>query len=55
MNKGGSNISIGIYLQVMSVLGLADDMKQIALDDVLGRKLQDAELKTPKRIRRKKQ
>ena len=29
VEKGSDHISIGIYLQVLSVLGLADDLKQI--------------------------
>ena len=53
VEKGSDHISIGIYLKVLSVLGLADDMKLLAVDDVLGRKLQDAKIKTSKRIRKK--
>ena len=53
VEKGSDHISIGIYLRVLSVMGLSDDMKQIAMDDVLGRKLQDAKLTTPKRIKKK--
>lgn len=49
VEKGSEHISIGIYLQVLSVLGLADDLKTIAEDDTLGRKLQDANLITKKR------
>lgn len=49
VEKGSEHISIGIYLQVLSVLGLADDFKSIAEDDTLGRKLQDANLITKKR------
>lgn len=49
VEKGSEHISIGIYLQVLSVLGLADDLKKIAEDDTLGRKLQDAGLITKKR------
>ena len=49
VEKGSEHISIGIILQVLSVLGLADDMKGIAANDVLGRKLQDANLITKKR------
>jgi transcriptional regulator with XRE-family HTH domain len=54
VEKGSDHISIGIYLQVLSSLGLANDLKQIAIDDTLGRKLQDAKLKTPKRIKKSK-
>ncbi len=48
VEKGSEHISIGIILQVLSVLGLADDIKDIAANDVLGKKLQDANL-TPKK------
>lgn len=49
VEKGSEHISIGIILQVLSVLGLAKDLKTIAEDDTLGRKLQDANLITKKR------
>ncbi|MEM9719263.1 MAG: helix-turn-helix domain-containing protein [Bacteroidota bacterium] len=41
VEKGSPHISMGIYFRVLSVLGLAEDMEQVAKDDVLGRKLQD--------------
>jgi len=44
VEKGEPSVSMGIYLQVLFVLGLEKDLSQIALDDVFGRKLQDAEL-----------
>ena len=49
IEKGREHISIGIILQVLSVLGLKDDLKNIAKDDLLGRKLQDVNLITKKR------
>lgn len=49
VEKGSEHISIGIFLQVLYVLGLSDDLKTIGEDDLLGRKLQDANLKTKKR------
>ncbi|MEN8157188.1 MAG: helix-turn-helix transcriptional regulator [Bacteroidota bacterium] len=49
VEKGSEHIGIGIYLQVLSVLGLANDLKGIAEDDLLGRKLQDANLTVKKR------
>ena len=48
VEKGSEHISIGVYLQVCSVLGLADDFKELASKDLLGRKLQDAKLITKK-------
>ena len=52
VEKGSNHISIGIYLQVFSVLGLAEDFKNLASNDPLGRKLQDAQLSTKKRIKK---
>ena len=49
IEKGSEHISIGIILQVLSVLGLKNDLKNIAKDDLLGRKLQDVNLVTKKR------
>jgi DNA-binding XRE family transcriptional regulator len=53
IERGKPKVSIGSYALVLSVLGLADDLLNIAKDDVLGRKLQDAKLvvktRAPKR------
>ena len=49
VEKGREHISVGVFLQVLSILGLADDLKKVAEDDRLGRKLQDAKLITKKR------
>lgn len=53
IEKGRPNVTIGNYAQVLSVLGLAEDLLSVAKDDTLGRKLQDAELvvkeRAPKR------
>ena len=48
VEKGSEHISIGTFLKVLSVLGLENDLKNIAEDDLLGRKLQDANLITKK-------
>ena len=48
---GDAAVGIGTYLRLMSVLGLEGDIAKLAADDVVGRKLQDAELeprKTPR-------
>jgi len=49
VEKGSEHISIGTFLQVLSVLGLENDLLKIAEDDLLGRKLQDANLTMKKR------
>lgn len=49
VEKGSPGVAMGNYLQVLFVMGLADDFLKIASDDILGRKLQDANLTSPKR------
>lgn len=54
IEKGTESVSIGLYLQVLVVLGLEKDFIKIAQDDELGRKLQDADLSTKERAPKKK-
>lgn len=44
IEKGTSGVAMCSYLQVLFVLGLEKDLLKVASDDLLGRKLQDAEL-----------
>lgn len=44
MEKGDSSIAMGTFLRALHVLGLDKDIDQIAVDDELGRKLQDIKL-----------
>ncbi|MCB9282701.1 MAG: helix-turn-helix transcriptional regulator [Lewinellaceae bacterium] len=53
IENGSPNVAIGKYIQILSVLGLEKDVLAVASDDTLGRKLQDAKLKTPKRAPKK--
>lgn len=46
LEKGSDGVSINIYIKVLSVLGLAEDLLKVAEDDALGRRLQDAGLLT---------
>lgn len=54
IEKGAESVSIGSYLQVLTVLGLEKDFLSVARDDELGRKLQDASLTTKARAPKKK-
>lgn len=44
IEKGDPNVKFGAYVNVLVALGMLDDLKQIAMDDKLGKKLQDAGL-----------
>ncbi|MCE1164838.1 MAG: helix-turn-helix domain-containing protein [Bacteroidetes bacterium] len=49
IEKGSTSVSMGAYAQVLFVLGLEKDLKKVAEDDALGRKLQDAKILERKR------
>ncbi len=49
IEKGSPSVSMGAYAQVLFVLGLEKDLKMVAEDDTLGRKLQDAKILVKKR------
>ncbi|MEB2774630.1 helix-turn-helix transcriptional regulator [Algoriphagus sp. D3-2-R+10] len=53
IEKGSPSVSIGYYLNVLRVLGLESDILNLAKDDKLGRKLQDAGLITKNRAPKK--
>ena len=44
IGQGDPGVSIGHYVAVLGVLGLVEDLLNVAKDDELGRKLQDIEL-----------
>lgn len=54
IEEGKGSVSMGNYLQVLLVLGLEKDLLSVANDDVLGRKIQDADLTIKERAPKKK-
>jgi transcriptional regulator with XRE-family HTH domain len=54
VEQGDPGVALGVYARVMQVLRLEGDLSHLAVDDVLGRKLQDAGI-TPKRRAPKKE
>ncbi len=55
IEAGSPSVSLGNYLQVLSVLRLEDDLLLIADKDPIGRQIQDAGLIVKKRAPKKKE
>ncbi len=54
IEKGLPSVSIGNYAMVLHALqGMDSELLNVCKDDKMGRTIQDLELKTPKRIRRR--
>jgi transcriptional regulator with XRE-family HTH domain len=53
VEKGAGGVSMATYAQLLLVLGLENDLKELAKDDKMGRRIQDAKLITPKRASKK--
>lgn len=53
IEKGDDSVSMGSYFQVLYVMKLDKDFLNVAKDDVLGRKIQDAGLITKQRAPRR--
>ncbi len=51
---GDPAVALGTYARILLALNLDSDLQAIARDDDLGRRLQDLELTTPKRVRLRK-
>lgn len=51
LEDGDASTSLSVMLRALVVLGLASDIDRIAVEDVLGRELQDSELKRPRHLR----
>ena len=54
VENGDPSVAMGMYVQVLRVLGLVEDLSLIAKEDVLGRRLQDESLPQRKRAPKKK-
>jgi transcriptional regulator with XRE-family HTH domain len=52
--QGSPAVSLGVYVRILAVLKLENDVFALAADDRLGRKLQDLGLPQLKRASRKK-
>ena len=53
VEQGDPAVALGIYARVLQALRLENDLAAIALDDLLGRKLQDASLGPNRRAPRR--
>jgi transcriptional regulator with XRE-family HTH domain len=53
IENGLPSVSMGYYAQVLFVLGLEQNISIMAADDILGRKLQDAQILVKKRAPKK--
>lgn len=51
--NGHPGVSLGVYANILFVLGLDADLEALGSDDEFGRRLQDAGLLVPRRVRRK--
>ena len=54
MENGSAGTSVGKLVQVLAVLGLEHDLSNVGIDDLLGRKLEDARLTETRRRAPKK-
>lgn len=52
VERGDGSVTLGTYLRVLALYGLEGDLAAVALDDVLGRRLQDLALPLSKKGRR---
>lgn len=55
IERGDAAVTLGAVANVLNSLGLIEDLASVARADELGRRLEDAELQSTKRVRRTKQ
>ncbi len=55
VENGDPSVAMGSYVQVLRVLGLVEDLRMVAKEDELGRRLQDETLPYRKRAPKKTQ
>lgn len=53
IERGDGGVTLGAVANVLNSLGLADDLAIVAREDELGRQLEDAQLQTTQRVRRR--
>jgi len=49
LERGDARVSLAVLVRVLSVLGLLDELGQLASDDELGQRLQDVRLRRARR------
>ena len=49
LEQGDLSASLGLLARVLAILGLDEDLDQLARDDELGKRLQDVHLSRPRR------
>jgi len=54
IEKGEPTVAMGSYFMVLNVLGLEEEVEQLAADDEFGRRLQDLGMKTARRAPKRK-
>jgi transcriptional regulator with XRE-family HTH domain len=54
LENGDPSVSFATVLRVLSIYGLDAELDSVAADDELGRRLQDAALKPPRRVSRRR-
>lgn len=53
VENGSPSVSMGIYAAVLMAIGMMGELDNIIKEDILGKTLQDLNIKTGKRVRKK--